>query len=235
MRARVRLTRLERKQATRGEAARREPARELQGRQADVRHRRAERDGFGDLVARFEYLRRIARRNASVLGDTRDARDRGARADGPSSRSCAATYAELARDAEADRDAADAIRTALLNREAAQLRRRDGTAAQLASVQGRIAAIQRRQQAARAGARRPPGRPRTRRPGASGGAGESPAVGGDVVGRDRRGRERDRHARRTSTAAGTAATRAATTARARSPTRSRPRACSAARSTRPAS
>src|SRR5262245_43283489 len=31
-------------------------------------------DGFGDLVDRFEFLRRIARRNASVLGDTKKAR-----------------------------------------------------------------------------------------------------------------------------------------------------------------
>ena len=31
-------------------------------------------DGFGDLIERVEFLRRIARRNASVLGATRDAR-----------------------------------------------------------------------------------------------------------------------------------------------------------------
>ena len=34
-------------------------------------------DGFGDLIERFEFLRRIARRNASVLGDTRGARVKG--------------------------------------------------------------------------------------------------------------------------------------------------------------
>ena len=31
-------------------------------------------DGFADLIERFEYLRRISRRNASVLGDLRGAR-----------------------------------------------------------------------------------------------------------------------------------------------------------------
>jgi cell wall-associated NlpC family hydrolase len=51
-------------------------------------------------------------------------------------------------DAAADRDRGDAIRTALLNRERTQLQRRAGTAARLASVQTRIAAIERRQRAA---------------------------------------------------------------------------------------
>ena len=144
-------------------------------------------DGFSDLVERFEFLRRIARRNASVLGDTRDARIKvkGMTVDLKELRT---TYSVLARDAAADRDRADAIRTALLNREQTQLRKRDGTAARLVSVRGRIAAIERRQARGRPrGARRPPRRPTPRR---------SPAGSSGGGRRRRRGRRRPRGRRR---------------------------------------
>ena len=180
---RVRLTRLEKKQAE----AEKTLAENLRHNYMDGEPTFTtvvlNADGFTDLVERFEFLRRVARRNASVLGDTRDARIKvkGMTAELKQLRG---TYAELARTAEDDRDEADALRTALLNREAAQLRKRNGTAAQLASVQGRIAAIQRRQQAAarRAQAARTAtnAAPKVA---SRGGAGESPAVGGDVVGR----------------------------------------------------
>src|SRR6478735_3464846 len=181
VRTRVRLSRLEKKQAT----AEKQLAGNLRESYMDGKPTFVtvvlNSDGFGELVARFEYLRRIARRNASVLGDTRDARIKvkGMTAELKKLRG---TYAELARTAEDDRDEADALRTALLNREAAQLRKRNGTAAQLASVQGRIDTIQRRQRAAarRAQAARTA---TNAAPKVSSGAGESPAVGGDVVGR----------------------------------------------------
>ena len=147
VRARVRLTRLERKQA-RAEKLLAENLR------ANYKAGRTSfvtvvmnADGFSDLIERFEFLRRIARRNASVLGDTRSARIKvkGMTVDLKALRQ---TYSVLARDADADRDRADAIRTALLLREQAQLRRRDGVASRLVSVRGRIAAIERRAQAA---------------------------------------------------------------------------------------
>jgi cell wall-associated NlpC family hydrolase len=145
--ARVRLTRLERKQ----EKAEKQLAENLRENYMSgqptfvtvVLHA----NGFNDLVSQFEFYRRIARRNASVLNDTRSAR-RDVQGQTVTLKRMRTTYAALARDAESDRNAADAIRTALLNREAAQLRRRAGVAARLASVQGRIAAIQRRQAAA---------------------------------------------------------------------------------------
>ena len=126
----MRLTRLERKQAN----AEKLLAENLRSRYMDGEPTFMtvvlNADGFDDLIERFEYLRRIARRNASVLGDTRDARIKvkGMTIDLKVLR---ATYGVLARDAEADANRADAIRTALLNREQQQLRRRDGTAAQL--------------------------------------------------------------------------------------------------------
>ena len=182
VRTRVRLSRLEKKQAT----AEKQLAENLRESYMDGKPTFVtvvlNSDGFGELVARFEYLRRIARRNASVLGDTRDAR---IKVKGMTSelKALRGTYAQLARTAEDDRDEADALRTALLNREAAQLRKRNGTAAQLASVQGRIATIQRRQQAAARRAQAARTATNAAPKVASGGAGESPAVGGDVVGR----------------------------------------------------
>src|SRR4051812_1978126 len=109
-------------------------------------------DGFGDLIDRFEFLRRIARRNASVLGATRKARA-DVQHETVTLKQMRTTYAVLARDAADDRDRADAIRTALLNRERDQLRARSGVATRLASVNGKIAAIARRQAAAARAAR----------------------------------------------------------------------------------
>src|SRR3954452_19788467 len=145
--ARVRLTRLEKKQAE----AEKTLASNLRHNYMDGEPTFAtvvlNADGFTDLVERFEFLRRVARRNASVLGDTRDARIKvkGMTKDLTQLRT---TYARLTREADEDRNRADAIRSALLNREQDQLRKRNGTAAKLASVRGRIAAIERRQAAA---------------------------------------------------------------------------------------
>jgi peptidoglycan hydrolase CwlO-like protein len=152
VKARVRLTRLEHKQA-RAEKLLAENLRSsyMSGEPSFVTVV-MNSDGFGDLIERFEFLRRVARRNASVLGDTRDARIKvkGMTVDLKDLRT---TYSVLARDAAADRDRADAIRTALLNREQEQLRKRKGAAARLVSVRGRIAAIERRQAAAARAAR----------------------------------------------------------------------------------
>jgi peptidoglycan hydrolase CwlO-like protein len=179
VRTRVRLTRLEGKQAR---------AEKLLAENLRSRYMSGEptlvtvvlnADGFNDLITRFEFQRRIARRNASVLADTRDARIKvkGMANDLKALRS---RYSVLARDAEADATRADAIRTALLQREQRQLRRRDGTAAQLARVRGRIARIERRQAAAarraRMAATAASAAPKT----IGGGGG---ARGGDVVGR----------------------------------------------------
>src|SRR3954469_18076280 len=74
VKARVRLTRLERKQ----DHAQTLLAQNLRSSYMDGEPTLASvvlnADGFNDLVERFEYLRRVARRNASVLGDLRAAR-----------------------------------------------------------------------------------------------------------------------------------------------------------------
>jgi peptidoglycan hydrolase CwlO-like protein len=152
VKARVRLTRLERKQATAEKALAVNLRSSYMSGEPSFVTVVMNSDGFSDLIERFEFLRRVARRNASVLGDTRDARIKvkGMTVDLKELRT---TYSVLARDAAADRNRADAIRTALLNREQEQLRKRDGTAARLVSVRGKIAAIERRQAAAARAAR----------------------------------------------------------------------------------
>jgi peptidoglycan hydrolase CwlO-like protein len=180
--ARVRLTRLEKKQAR----AEKLLASNLRSSYMDGQPSFVtvvmNADGFSDLIERFEYLRRIARRNASVLGDTRAARIavKGMTVDLTKLRS---TYSVLARDAEADANRADAIRTALLNREQDQLRRRNGTAARLASVRGRIAAIERRQAAAARRARMAASAANSAPRVLSGTTGGGGGGGGDVIGR----------------------------------------------------
>ena len=74
VRARVRLTRLERKQGN----AEKMLAENLRSSYKDGEPTFVgvvlQADGFEDLIERFEYVRRISRRNASVLGDLRGAR-----------------------------------------------------------------------------------------------------------------------------------------------------------------
>jgi cell wall-associated NlpC family hydrolase len=132
-------------------------------------------DGMADLIDRVEFYRRIARRNASVLGDTRQARTdvqkQAKDLDGLRDR-----YSVLAKAAIADRNEADVVRAALLRREESQLRARNGVASRLVAVRGRIATLERRQAAAARAARA-----------ATNATTEAPRTftgsGGDVVGR----------------------------------------------------
>ena len=178
---RVRLTRLERKQARAEKLLAANLRSRYMGGEPTFMTVVLNADGFDDLITRFEYQRRIARRNASVLGDTRDAR---IKVKGMTNdlKVLRGKYSVLARDAEADANRADAIRTALLNREQAQLRRRAGTAAQLTRVRGRIAAIERRQAAAARRARAAASATNAA-PTLSGNTGAGGGGGGDVVGR----------------------------------------------------
>ena len=181
---RVRLTRLERKQATAEKLLAENLRSSYMSGEPSFVTVVMNSDGFSDLIERFEFLRRIARRNASVLGDTRDARIKvkGMTVDLKELRT---TYSVLARDAAADRDRADAIRTALLNREQEQLRKRDGTAARLVSVRGQDR-----------GDRAPPGRRRPRRARASFTAVNAAPPAQQRWRRRRRGRRRARRRRR---------------------------------------
>ncbi|HEX8104709.1 MAG TPA: hypothetical protein VF533_18975 [Solirubrobacteraceae bacterium] len=150
-------------------------------------------DGFADLLERVEFLKRVSRRNADVLDTTREARA----ATAHQARLLdteRARYAELAQTAMAERDRADVLRVALMDRAARQERRRAGVASQLAAVRSRIGRIERRRAAAARAARtaataaaQAPSAPASTPSSGGGGGGSSPeppaAGGGDAVAR----------------------------------------------------
>jgi cell wall-associated NlpC family hydrolase len=102
---------------------------------------------FEDLYRRLEVLKRLSRNYARVIEETREARDRVAgetrRLEGLRTR-----YSRLAKAALEDRDRADALRGALLARRERQLRRRAGVAQLLGAVRSRITRLERAQAAA---------------------------------------------------------------------------------------
>jgi cell wall-associated NlpC family hydrolase len=131
---------------------------------------------FGDLFDRLEFLKRESESNAKIVERTRVAKAETAEQAANLER-LRTRYSQLAKAAVADRDEANVVRNALLDRQAAQLARLSGAQNRLAAVRGRIRRIQREQAAA---ARRaasalsatqeaPPAPP--------------PGGGGDVVGR----------------------------------------------------
>jgi len=103
--------------------------------------------GFADLYERLEFLKRQSESNAEILDRTRVARADVA-VQTKSLERLRTRYSELAKAAIADRDRADVVRNALLDREAAQLARLDGANDRLATVRSRIKRLQRRQAAA---------------------------------------------------------------------------------------
>jgi cell wall-associated NlpC family hydrolase len=103
--------------------------------------------GFPDLLNRLSYFRRVAADNARILDAVRDARAEVAREKAELERQ-RERYSELANIAIDQRERANVIRNALLQRQAAQIEARDGTAAELQDVQARIRRIEREQAAA---------------------------------------------------------------------------------------
>jgi cell wall-associated NlpC family hydrolase len=103
--------------------------------------------GFGDLFERLEFLKRSAESNGRLLDDTRKARADVA-AETRQLEQLRIRFSAMARDAIADRNRADVIRNALLDREAAQLAKLNSSSSRLATVKANIRTIQRRQAAA---------------------------------------------------------------------------------------
>jgi peptidoglycan hydrolase CwlO-like protein len=106
-----------------------------------------ESDGFPDLLNRLSYFRRVQARNAHVLDVVREARAEVAREEAGLERK-RARLTGLARVAMRDREQAAVLSNALLRRQQDQIRARNGTAAELRAVQGRINRIERAQAAA---------------------------------------------------------------------------------------
>ena len=144
--------------------------------------------GFGDLIDKLAFYKRIAGNNARILETTREAK-RLVAAQARQLEGMRRRFSALARRAVADRDRADVIRNALLRRQAEQLRRRDGASARLQLVRADIDRIERRRALAAAAARQAATAaaeaPSSSAPsGSSGSSGSAPsAAGGDVVAR----------------------------------------------------
>ncbi len=147
VRARVHLTRLERKEARAEKMLAENLVSAYKGGAPSFVTVVMNADGFADLIDRLEFVRRVADRNARILDFTRQTR---ADVQSESHRLTGLrdSYSVLAKQAVADANEAYVVKTALLRREEAQLRVRDGVAAKLASVRGRIAKIERAQAAA---------------------------------------------------------------------------------------
>jgi cell wall-associated NlpC family hydrolase len=103
--------------------------------------------GFPDLLNRLSYFRRVQSRNATILDAVREARAEVAREKANLERK-RARLTDLARIAMREREQAAVISNALLRRQQEQIEARNGTAAELREVQGRIDRIERAQAAA---------------------------------------------------------------------------------------
>ena len=145
--ARIRLTTLQRREA----AAKRELSANLVDTYKSGRPQLVaivfSSTGFGDLFDRLEFLKRQSESNADIVERTRTAKVQVAEQEAGLER-LRTRYSQLAKAAIEDRDAADVVRNALLDREASQLARLDGAQSRLATVQTRIRRIQREQAAA---------------------------------------------------------------------------------------
>jgi peptidoglycan hydrolase CwlO-like protein len=176
--ARVRLTRLQRNAASYQKtlaanlvAAYKTPAPDLLGVAVEAK-------GFDDLLSQLQFLRDISKRNATILRDTRHARQAVATQTADLAK-LRLKLIGLAKQASDDRDQANVIRNALLRRQAAQLARRSGAQSRLATVRARIASLERQQAADALRNSAPPGATDQAPPAPA--PGGPPAQGDDAV------------------------------------------------------
>jgi peptidoglycan hydrolase CwlO-like protein len=147
VRARVHLTRLEKKQAKAETMLAENLVSAYKGGQPSFVTVVMNSNGFADLIERLEFVKRVANRNARILDFTRDTRVE-VQKESNELTGLRNSYSVLAKEAVADANEAYVVKTALLRREESQLRVRNGVAAKLASVRGKIARIERAQAAA---------------------------------------------------------------------------------------
>jgi cell wall-associated NlpC family hydrolase len=137
VRERIRLTRLERRNGQAKDALGQTLAETYRRGQPDLATIVVSSRGLADAIERVEYEQRVHRRNARVLEATRIAREDAKTQEAQLSKQ-EQKFQALAAAAAKDRDAANAVRTALLRRQAAQLARKSGAKAKLSSLQTRI-------------------------------------------------------------------------------------------------
>lgn len=101
-------------------------------------------DGFRQAIEQVEFERRVHLQNRNLLRETQEAR-RDALRQEARLEADEKKFRALALAAAEDRNQANAVRSALARREAAQLRRRSGNQARLAQLQRRITSYEREQ------------------------------------------------------------------------------------------
>ena len=147
IRARIRLTRLERREARAKRALSRNLVAAYKAGQPDLVTVALNSNGFADLIERVAFFKRVSNRNATTLDVAKQTRADVVR-QANDLEGLRARYSTLAKAAIQDRDQADVLRTALLQRQSAQLVALDGTSARLASLRSRITTLERRRAAA---------------------------------------------------------------------------------------
>jgi peptidoglycan hydrolase CwlO-like protein len=138
--ARDRLTRLENRYHAATLALANNLRAEYKGDQPDLVSVLIQAHGFSDLLERMEFLQRMAERDARIVGDTRSARS-DVVATATELGTLQARNRKLAAEEVEARNGAAAIQTALLDRQAEQLRGRADKQAELDQVRGQIAQL----------------------------------------------------------------------------------------------
>ncbi len=151
--ARDRLTRLENRYRIAAEALADNLRAAYQDGKPDLVNVVLDAQGFSDLVERFDFLKRVGEHDARILRATKDSKAEVLRQTARLGELQQRTQ-RLAAEAVEDRNAAEAVRTAILDRRAALLRGRADKQAELDRVRGQLAALKARQaRAAREAAR----------------------------------------------------------------------------------
>jgi len=152
VRARIRLSQLERKAARATKVLEKNLVTEYQTGKPDIVSVIVASKGFSDLLEKVDFYQRVSRHNGTILDQTRNTKTAVERQQ-KQLESDRKTYARLANEAARHRDEADVVRNAILRRREQQLRAQSGTKAQLDRVRGRIQRVEREQAAAARAAR----------------------------------------------------------------------------------
>lgn len=147
------LERLENRMARAATALRKNLVSAYQNPQPDLVSFLLRAHSFGELIESRNFLKRIEANNARILDASRTTR-RQVDLEATELVELQAQARKLAEAVQERRDAAQVARSAILNVRARQLRRRDGSAAQLASVRGQISDLRARERREAARARR---------------------------------------------------------------------------------
>ena len=135
--ARVRLTRLEKRSDQAKGALGETLAAAYRRGNPDLATTVIDAEGISDAIEKVEFEQRVQQQNANALEATRTARAEATKQEAAMQKQ-EERFQQLAAAAAKDRDQANAVRSALLERQARQLAKANGNKAKLRTLQGRI-------------------------------------------------------------------------------------------------